>query len=60
MYFNQIRMQLGGETALIAIQGGQLLQESKDKSLQPLSNEVTFFRDVKFSEKSIFGLLIFI
>lgn len=41
MYFNQIRMQLGGETALISIQGGQLLQESKDKSLMPLdSNKV--------------------
>ena len=39
MYFNQIRMQLGGETALISIQGGQLLQESKDKSLQPLNSD---------------------
>jgi hypothetical protein len=38
MYFNQIRMQLGGETALISIQGGQLLQESKDKSLMPLDS----------------------
>ena len=53
MYFNQIRMQLGGETALIAIQGGQLLQESKDKSLQPLSNEVTFFVMWNF-RKSLF------
>ena len=39
MYFNQIRIQLGGETALISIQGGQILQESSDKSLKPLAND---------------------
>jgi hypothetical protein len=38
MYFNQIRIQLGGETALISIQGGQILQELKDKSLKSLEN----------------------
>ena len=44
MYFNQIRIQLGSETALISIQGGQILQESSDKSLKPLANDkVRFF-----------------
>jgi hypothetical protein len=41
MYFNQIRIQLGSETALISIQGGQILQESKDKSLKPIGNNKT-------------------
>ena len=38
MYFNQIRIQLGSETALISIQGGQILQELKDKSLKSMEN----------------------
>lgn len=42
MYFNQIRIQLGSETALISIQGGQILQESSDKSLKPLANDKNF------------------
>ena len=38
MYFNQIRIQLGSETALISIQGGQILQELNDKSLKSMEN----------------------
>lgn len=54
MYFNQIRIQLGGETALISIQGGQILQESSDKSLKPLANDkvcYNFFLNVNFCPK---------
>ena len=73
MYFNQIRIQLGGETALISIQGGQILQESSDKSLKPLANDkvrknfhyfnfrsiVSFRRIVNFRSIGIFGLSSF-
>lgn len=67
MYFNQIRIQLGGETALISIQGGQILQESSDKSLKPLANDKVrnniqyfHFRSlVNFRSIVIFGLLSF-
>ena len=68
MYFNQIRIQLGGETALISIQGGQILQESSDKSLKPLANDkvrnnfyffLIFGQSSVFGESSIFGLSAF-
>ena len=49
MYFNQIRIQLGSETALISIQGGQILQESSDKSLKPLANDKVRYNFCVFS-----------